>query len=231
MYFDSDETNIENAVTASKKALELDPELAEAHASYGLAVLMDKQYARAAMEFDNAIELSPNLFEAYYYWARTHWVRGDLDKAAKFFMKASAVNPDDYQAILLAANAYRGLNRPSKFEKACRRGLEIAESHVLNEPDDARAWYLGAQAHCGLGNRAKALEWIERAMSLEENDLMVLYNAACVYSELGMRGEFFGCFERTFENKSRAYQEWIKHDPYLDAFRDDPRFAKLLEGI
>ena len=149
-------------------------------------------------------------------------------KAAEFFIKASQVSEDDYQAILSAANAYRGLNRPLDLEAACRRGLEIAQRHLLNEPDDARAWCLGAQAHCQLGNRENALAWIERAMSLDRNDLMVLYNAACVYGELRMRDECFDCFEKTLESKSRAFREWIKNDPYLEQFRDDPRFSKLI---
>ncbi|UCH84393.1 MAG: tetratricopeptide repeat protein, partial [Candidatus Latescibacterota bacterium] len=229
MYFDSDETNIENAVTASRKALELDPELAEAHASFGLAVLMDEQYEQAESEFQKAIHLSPNLYEAYYYCARTHWVQGDLEKAAEYFVKASEVSPEDYQSVLLAANAYRGLDDPTRFHDACRRGTEIAERHVAHEPDDARAWCLGAQGFLGLNNREKALEWIGRARSLEEGDLMVLYNAACVYSELGMREEFFSCFERTLESKSRAYKQWIKNDPYLDSFRNDPRFIEFME--
>jgi tetratricopeptide (TPR) repeat protein len=230
MYFDSEETNLENAVTASKKALELDPELAESHASYGLAVLMAEEYIQAEQEFEKAMELSPKLFEAYYYCARTHWVRGDLEKAAKLFIKASEVNQADYQALLLAANAYRGLDRPADFEDACRRGLAIAEQHLLNEPDDARAWCLGAQAQCGLGRREKALEWIEKSISLEAGDMMVLYNAACVYSELGMRDDFFRCFERTLGAQGRAYLQWIRHDPYLDAYRGDDRFAELMRG-
>ncbi|UCG53418.1 MAG: protein kinase [Candidatus Latescibacterota bacterium] len=229
MYFDSDKTNIENAVTASKKALELDPELAESHASYGLANMMAEQYDRAEEVLRKAIQLSPNLYEAYYYCARTYWVRGDLEKAAEFFIKASAVRQEDYQALLLAANAYRGLNKPTELEAACRRGLEIAERHVVNEPDDARAWCLGAQAHCQLGDREKALEWIERALSLARDDLMVLYNSACVYAELKMSDKFFECFGRTLKSKSRAYKEWIQHDPYLEQFRDDPLFSKLME--
>ncbi|NIM19886.1 MAG: protein kinase [Candidatus Latescibacteria bacterium] len=230
MYFNSDKTNIENAVTASKKALKLDPELAESHASYGLAISLDRKYEQAESEFRKAIQLSPKLYEPYYFFARMYWVRGDLRKAAEFFVKASMVRQEDYQALLLAANAYRGLNQVSKLEGACRRGLEIAERHVLNEPDDARAWYLGAQALCELGDKKKALEWIERAMSLDPDDPMSHYNAACVYSLLGMFDEFFTCFERAMESMSgRAYREWCKYDPYLDPVREDPRYSRLME--
>jgi adenylate cyclase len=170
------------------------------------------------------------LFEAYYYWARTHWHRGDLEKAAELFKKAGSVRPEDYQAILLAANAYRGLNRMSDLEAACRQGLEIVEKHVKYEPDDARAWQLGAQAHCEMGDQDRALEWIKRAMSLDRNDSATFYNAACVFSELGMLDDFFHCFERAIEN-GYACREWIENDPYLENARDDPRFFKILEKL
>jgi adenylate cyclase len=191
--------------------------------------MMAEQYDRAEEELRKAIQLSPNLYEAYYYCARTYWVCGDLEKASEFFMKAARVRPEDYQALLLAANAYRGLNRPSELEAACREGLAIAERQVLNEPDDARAWCLGAQAHCQLGDRERALEWIGRARSLAGDDLMVRYNAACVYAELKMGDEFFDCLARVLERRSRAIKEWIKYDPYLEQYSNDPRFSKLIE--
>jgi len=230
MYFDNDRTHIENAVIASKKALELDAELAESHASHGLAIALDRRYDDADREFRKSIELSPRLFEAYYYWGRTYWARGDLEKAAELFKKADTVRPEDYQAILLAANAYRGLNRRADLEAACRRGLEIVETHLKYEPDDARAWQLGAQAHCELGDRDKALEWIRRAMSLDRNDSTTSYNAACVFGELGMLDDFFDCFERAIEN-GYASREWIENDPYLESGRNDPRFSMILEKL
>jgi TolB-like protein/Tfp pilus assembly protein PilF len=229
MYFDNDKTHIENAAIASIKALELDKELAEPHASHGLAIALDHKYDEADREFKRAVQLSPKLFEAYYYWGRTYFARGDLEKAAELFEKADVVRPEDYQAILLAANAYRGLNRQADLEASCRRGLEILETHLKLEPDDARAWQLGAQAHCELGERDKALEWVSRSMSLP-SDSSTFYNAACVFSELGM-------FEEVFENFDKAvdigysHKEWIENDPYFEFVRNDPRFQAILEKL
>jgi serine/threonine protein kinase len=54
-YYDSNRSNVENALTASRKALELDAELAEAHASLGLAMSIDERYEEAEKEFERAI--------------------------------------------------------------------------------------------------------------------------------------------------------------------------------
>src|SRR5262245_45516106 len=50
MYFDSNPANLEKADDASRKALELAPELAEAHLARGLALSLKKDYARAEGE-------------------------------------------------------------------------------------------------------------------------------------------------------------------------------------
>jgi non-specific serine/threonine protein kinase len=230
MYFSDDKTNIENAVIASRKALELDPELAEARASHGLAISLDRQYDDAYREFEKAIQLSPRLYEAYYYWARTCWAQGDLEKAAELFEKAASVRPEDYQSILLAANAYRGLDRKEDFRDACRRGLEKAEAQIKLEPDDARAWYLGAQALCGLGERDKGIEWIRHALSDFPADTAIYYNAACVFSELGMFDEVMECFGKAIFG-GFAHKDWIDNDPYFENVRRDPRFSKILENL
>ena len=69
-YWDSSETNIQQADEASRKALELDPNLAEAHASRGLAASLRKNYDDARREYETAMRLGPNLFEPYYFYAR-----------------------------------------------------------------------------------------------------------------------------------------------------------------
>ncbi|MCK5406084.1 MAG: tetratricopeptide repeat protein, partial [Candidatus Krumholzibacteria bacterium] len=178
MYYDSDKTTIENALTASQKALDLDSELAEAYASYGLAVSLDGRFEEAESAFERAIEISPKLFEAYYFYARTCRSQGKLEKAAELFAKAGEVQPEDYQAPILAGDTYRGLDRPDEVTEAFRRGLAVAEKHLEFNPEDARAWYLGAHALSALNSNEKALEWNERAMLLAPNDSATLYNAA-----------------------------------------------------
>ncbi len=66
MYADPQPSYREEASDASKRALELSPDLAEAHASRGLAYLVCECFDSAEEEFIRAIELKPCLVEAYY---------------------------------------------------------------------------------------------------------------------------------------------------------------------
>ncbi len=61
MYYDGSKANLEGADSASSKALELDPELAETHTSRGFALSLSRQYDEARKEFETAILLDPKL--------------------------------------------------------------------------------------------------------------------------------------------------------------------------
>src|SRR5260370_20727510 len=94
MYWDRVKHNRKEAEAASRKALELDPELAEAHAAGGLAFALKRDFDQAQREFEAAIRLDPKLYEAYYFYARTSFQRGDLNKAAELDGQAAILHPD-----------------------------------------------------------------------------------------------------------------------------------------
>ena len=65
LHWGAAEAQVKEADKASRKALQLDPELAEAHVARGLAVSLNKRYDEARREFETAIRQNPELFEAY----------------------------------------------------------------------------------------------------------------------------------------------------------------------
>jgi serine/threonine protein kinase/Flp pilus assembly protein TadD len=229
-YWHASSNTLEQADAASRKALELDPELADAHASRGLAVSLRKDYDEAAKEFETAIRLDPKLFEGYYFYARAMFAQGKMAEAVDLFAKASQVNPDDYQSPALLATAYSSLGRKEESEAARRRALQIIERHLELHPDDARALYMGAGSLCALGERQRALEWTRRALGIEPDDPGVLYNVACNYSLLGRPEEAIDCLEKAINN-GFGFKQWIEHDSDLDSLRDIPRFQALLKRL
>jgi adenylate cyclase len=230
MYGDSKPENLKRADEASLKALQLDPDLAETHASRGIALSISKRYADAEREFETAILLNPRLFEAYYFYARDCAVQGKTEKAARLYTQAAEVNPTDYQAVALLAEIYGKLNRPQEERAANLRALEIIERTLETQPDDARALYLGAASLAALGERDRALEWAARAADTERDEPAVLYNISCVYTHLGEKERALDCLERAAD-LGFGYRAWVENDPTLEPLHGEPRFQAVLARL
>jgi len=226
MYWDASKANLEGADSYSRKALELAPELSEAHASRGFAVSLRRQYDEARREFDTAIRLNPKLYEAHYLYARTCMQEGRLEEAVRHYEEASRVRPEDYQAVLLMQAPLKGLGRTAEALAALRRGLQVAEKHLELNPDDARALYLGGGALVQLGDRPRGLEWARRSLSIDPEDSALLYNVACVYALVGQTDDAIGCLEKAIQN-GFGHREWLENDTDLNVLRGDPRFEAL----
>jgi TolB-like protein/Flp pilus assembly protein TadD len=230
MYWDGSKANLDGADTASRKALELGAELAEAHASRGFALTLNRRYEEARAQFETALRLNPKLYEAHYLYARACVQEGKLEEAAHHFEAASRVRPEDYQALFLMSGPLRALGRIKDAEDMRRRGLQVVERHLELNPDDVRALYLGAGALIQTEERARALEWATRARAGNETDSMVLYNVACVYSLGGMIDDAISCLDKAVAN-GFGHREWLLNDGDLDAVREDPRFQGLLQKL
>jgi len=228
MYFDRNEDNLRQALAASKKALELDPELAEGHCSRGIVLTQIQQYKEAEKEFEIAIQLNPRLFNAYYQGGRTYKVQGKNEQALRLFEQAAHVRPEDYESAIFVATAYDDLGMKTEMKKANQRALLLVRKHLELYPDDARAYYLGAIILSDEGEVDEALEWTAKAISIAPNETKVLYNAACIYSLLGEVDMALDYFEKAV-NSGYASREWIENDADFDPIRDHPRFKEILK--
>lgn len=230
MYSDSDPSFRDRASVASAKALELDPESGEAHASAGLAHLVREEFVDAERELSKAIELKPTLFEAYYYFARTRFHQGDMDTAADYFAKAAEVNPDDYQSRLLRVQILRGLDRLDEAKVEAREAIAVVKSHLEWHPDDVRALNLGAGSLIMLGEEERADQWLQRALEVDPSDSIVLYNAACNYAIMGRTEASLDYLENVIENGTVSL-DWMINDSDLESLHGHPRYEALLAQV
>jgi non-specific serine/threonine protein kinase len=227
---EASEDNLQEALSASRRAVELDPQSAEAHASRGLAESLGSHFEAAANEFETALRLNPELFEAYYFYGRSCFAAGQTEKAAGLFARASEVNPDDYQAPSLRGMCFRALQRTEEARSAFRESLRITERHLQLHPEDARAVSLGAGTLQGLGDHARALEWAHRALSMAPEEAAILYNVACAHALLGETDKALDFLEKAFR-QGYSHKAWMEHDPDLLSVRDHPRFRALMQGV
>ena len=232
-YWDASATNLERAYAASRRALELDPESAEAHTSHGMALAFSKQFEEANAEFATAIRLNPKLFEARYHFGRALQQQGRPAEAAEAFTEACRLRPDDYQAPSFLALALTAAGNEAEAAATHDRALQTIERHLSLNPEDSRALTLGAMheiaAH-GTAGRTKALEWANRALAVDPEDTVKLYNIACLYAKLGETEDALSCLERAVQG-GFGLKGWVENDPDLIPLRGHPRFQTLLSSI
>lgn len=218
------------ADAASRKAVELAPDSAQAQASRAVTLSLGGAAQEAEQAFEKAIRLDPGLFEAWYFYARQTFGAGDLPRAAKYYQEAIRVRPDDYQSPLLVAQIYDDLGRSDDARESRRKGVALVEERLELYPDDARALYMGANGLVALGEREKGLEWARRARAIAPDDAMLLYNLGCIYSLAGEIDEAIDCLEKGVAS-GQTQKAWFEHDSNLDPLRGDPRFKALMEKL
>src|SRR5437588_6553116 len=179
------DVSIDGILATTEKALALDPKLAEAHASRGVAFSAGQRYDEAKVEFEQAIALNPNSFEAHYFYARSSFAQGEIEQAVALFEHAAEIKPDDYQSPCLLVAIYKSLGREQDCKNAAKKGIELAERELTRHPEDSRPAQLGSGALIELGETERARQWISRALAIDPDDSVAQYNAACSYALLG----------------------------------------------
>ena len=229
-YLEASETNLRQAEEASRKALELDPDSAEAHASRGHVLALGKRFEEARAEFETAISLAPTLYEPHYLFGRACWAAGLMEEAVRHFEDASRVRPEDYQAPALMATAYEALGQVEKGRAGHHRALKVIRRHLELYPTDIRALYMGAIALRQLGEDSEAKDWARRALEAGSDDPAVYYNLGCFYALGGDIDESLTCLEKAAK-LGFAHREWLENDSDLRSLHEQPRYRALLDRM
>ena len=119
------------AVEMGRRAIDIDPKLADAHRWLGLSLISIASYDEAIAAIQEAARLEPDDANVYSSLGRAYWVgKGDLDAGIAHLERAAEINPDLGYAHLQLGLLYALRGNYPKAEAACRRAIDLQERLV-----------------------------------------------------------------------------------------------------
>jgi TolB-like protein/Tfp pilus assembly protein PilF len=218
----------DGGLAAAERALALDANLGDAHAAKGRVLTSEGRYEEALVEIDAALRLGPESFEVNSAAARLYFTQRRLPEAVRYYEKAAALMETDFSSVSLLMTCYKALGEDEKFREAARRTLARAEKITTQEPDNGLALGYVVWSLCTLGETDRAKDLAKRAMLLDPDNLTMLYNFGCAFTELGERDVALELLGPVFQRDAAETINWAKVDPDLDPLREDPRFRAMM---
>ncbi len=152
---------LNEARKAAEKAIALDPNLAEAHASLGLVLLEEEDdLSPAEQAFRKAIDLNPSYAPAHHWLANVLFSAGRTEEALQEIMKGLQLDPLSPTIATVAGDTLYHVGRYDEAIAQWRRALELA-------PGFARARISLAHAHEAVGDWELAETELKQAIATD----------------------------------------------------------------
>jgi TolB-like protein/Flp pilus assembly protein TadD len=241
----------------AERALSLDNQLAEPHATLGQVNNQGWQFVEAEREYKRAIELNPKYPTAYHWYSILLRDLGRNDEASKMINRAHELDP---LSSVISVNVSRVYQLQNNHTASIENSLKLIEL----DPNFAPAYqYLGL-SYLKQERSAEAIAMLKKAVELSGESSITLGDLGYVYAATGKRTEALAIIKRLEDkyarkeaigqyiapvyaglgDKDKAF-EWLEKDfqardgklPEIrwqlqfESLRDDPRFKDLLKRM
>jgi tetratricopeptide (TPR) repeat protein len=242
----------------ARKALDLDPGLAEAHVSMGYSELVyERSYANSRNEFQTALNLRPNYATAHQYYAYYLTSMRSLNEAIQERKRAVELEPASpllnaalgeayYQAhqfdLSMAHNREALSLDPHYAVAVINVGLSLEQKQMYSDalhafqsilqfaPNDPALLAFVGHNYAVSGQTASAQQVVAQLKQMKESSYVSSLYIALVYTGLGNKDEAFAWLDKAY-NERCEYLVYLPTEPLADSLRGDPRFDALLKNL
>ncbi len=232
----------------ASKALQLDPNLAEAHATLGVLFTSDYDFTKANEEFRRALGLNPSYASAHQWYAYALGTLGMYQKALEELRLAEEADPLSI-AILHGQFQYlASLGRKAEAERILKKMLEVDPDHWMTRDSLGSSYYLEGDYHqaikvtlaasalpansgnpaligglvmiyAAMGDEENAKKWLRELTAIPEENTWRNTMIYVAHAALGDVDEFFVFANRAFEEKTLAFIDLRLIDRWIPSAR------------
>ncbi len=240
------------------RAVELDPNLAEAHVSLGyIALVYDWNYPESEREFQKALALRPDYAPAHQYLAYYLLAMGVRNQAIVEQKRAVSIDPKSPLLITALGEAYYqarrykdsigpsqqalaidphyadaiiNIGRASEQMGMYPQAQQAYQSILAFAPQEPALLALLGHLYAVTGRHAAAREIISQLQQIGSNRYVPSVYIALIYIGLGENNQAFAWLDKAYEERCE-YLVYLRTDPMADPIRNDPRFETFLERM
>jgi TolB-like protein/DNA-binding winged helix-turn-helix (wHTH) protein/Flp pilus assembly protein TadD len=244
------------ARAAALKALQIDPNLSEAHTALALIVQnYDWDWKTAEKEFRRAIELNPNYATAHHWYAEHLMWQGRFDEALQESERARMLDP---LSLIIAADNGAILYFSRKYDRAIKKWQTVLEmdpdfpraqmiiaalvekgmfSEALATVERQRkitpdAWYWACVAYIQghAGKMKEAQHALDQLLQLDHRERIDPVTLGQAYAGMNDKVRAIAWLDKAYAQHSNELTG-LKVDPQFDSLRGEPRFQDLLHRV
>ncbi len=206
-----------------RKAIELNPNYANAHHWYADYLSAVGRHEEAITESKRASELDPisPIINAWLGWR--YFFARQYDLAIEQYLKTLEMDPTFVPAHLVLGQGYEQKSMPEKAIDELKKAVSLSGGSSV---------YVSSLAHAyAIAGRRKEAEMLLRQMTERAKHAYVsAFHIAIICAGLGQKDQALAWLEKGYQERS-AGMVWLKVDPRLDVLRSDPRFQDLLRRV
>jgi TolB-like protein/Flp pilus assembly protein TadD len=247
---------LEEATRHVRRALTLDPNLAEARVSLANLLMYDYRFDEAEKEFRRAIEFNPSYATGHHWYSVCLQCFGRFEEAMQQLLEAEELDPLSPSIALTAVYRMSSFGRYDEAMKRIRKLEEIARQSPLvdealmvynfvrkdwdatltslnrmieRDPADPYLDMDLAYIYAVTGRREDALRLVEKLKQVREDMRIRGMLLALVYVGLGDMDAVFQWLNYAL-TKKEVFMSWVRTHPAFEQVRADPRFRELLKA-
>ena len=214
--------DIETAVGYFKRALVLDPGLADRFITQGQLAFDERNYQVAIESLKTHLLLFPEDVVAAYLLGQSHEAIGDTDAALVFYQRTLALDSQRPDVLFKMVHIYRGREAHQQAIDTLQKIIEIA-------PDTTEAHYLQALSYLTLAQPDAALSAFLATVRLSPDDVAAHYHAGILFEQHGEIDKAIEHYEKTIALDTTLLEDDIGRNlqtplPDIEATEAEPFF-------